>query len=283
MDSKLPTHTNIMQPDTSPPADDDWPIRARHIARGMRRRAVDTAIRLNGCYLGQVCSAAEILAVLFERHCQRERNDVFILSPAHYCLALYALMAERGELSDEEFLTYNEDGSRVEMIGGRGAPGMDFTTGSLGQGFSQGLGIAIARERLRRQGHVFVYLSDGELQEGQTWEALMTYGFRKPRNMTVLVDVNYSQVDGDPREILDFDPITDKLRAFNLHVTEVDGHDPVALDAALTEAAARPPHVIVAKTNISQGVPSISQRHNLHFVRFRDGEAEVARADIEKS
>lgn len=265
------------------PPPSSWQATVAETARKMRLRSVETAIRLNGCYLGQVCSAAEILAVLFERHCDTAKDDVFILSPAHYCLALYAVMLERGELSEEEFLTYNDDGSRVEMIGGYGAPGMDFTTGSLGQGFSQGIGVAMARERLGKPGRIFVYLSDGELQEGQTWEAFMTYGFRRPRNMTVLIDVNYSQVDGDPREILSFDPIADKLRAFNLNVSEIDGHDIESIDASLSESAANPPHVIVAQTNISQGIPSISQRHNLHFVRFRPGESETAIADLQAS
>jgi len=265
---------------TIQPTSVSWKHHAGETARRMRLRAVETAIRLNGCYLGQVCSAAEILAVLFERHYRKADNDMFILSPAHYCLALYAIMAERGELSDEEFLTYNEDGSRVEMIGGYGAPGMDFTTGSLAQGLSQGLGVAIARERLGKPGHVYVYLSDGEMQEGQTWEALMTYGYRRPKNMTILIDVNHSQVDGDPKDILDIHPLPEKMRAFNLNVTEVDGHDLDQLDAAFTTAAAEPPHVIVATTNISEGVPSISKRHNLHFVRFREGEAETALADL---
>jgi len=265
----------------SPPT--DWQQQATETARKMRLRAVDTAIRLNGCYLGQVCSAAEILAVLFGRHYRKEENDMFILSPAHYCLALYAIMAERGELSDEEFLTYNDDGSRVEMIGGYGAPGMDFTTGSLAQGMSQGIGVAMARERLGKPGRVFVYLSDGEMQEGQTWEAFMTYGFRKPKNMTVIIDDNHSQVDGDPKDILDIHPLPEKLRAFNLNVSEVDGHDLGQLDDAFDTAAAEPPHVIVATTNISQGVPSISERHNLHFVRFREGEAETALADLRQS
>lgn len=266
----------------NPPA--NWQENVLETARRLRLRAVETAVRLNGCYLGQVCSAAEILAVLFGRHYDARSNDLFILSPAHYCLALYAIMAERGELSEEAFLSYNEDGSPVEMIGGFGAPGMPFTTGSLAQGFSQGIGVAMARERLGKPGRIFVYLSDGEMQEGQTWEAFMTYGYRKPKNMTIVIDVNHSQVDGNPKDILDIHPLPEKLRAFNLGVSEVDGHDVDALDAAFTTATtSEQPHVIVATTNISQGVPSISNRHNLHFVRFRAGEAETALADLQQA
>jgi len=270
------------EPSANPPA--NWQENVLETARRLRLRAVETAVRLNGCYLGQVCSAAEILAVLFGRHYDARSNDLVILSPAHYCLALYAIMAERGELSEEAFLSYNEDGSPVEMIGGFGAPGMPFTTGSLAQGFSQGIGVAMARERLGKPGRIFVYLSDGEMQEGQTWEAFMTYGYRKPKNMTIVIDVNHSQVDGNPKDILDIHPLPEKLRAFNLGVSEVDGHDVDALDAAFTTAAtSEQPHVIVATTNISQGVPSISNRHNLHFVRFRAGEAETALADLQQA
>lgn len=259
---------------------DNWTNEAERIAHAIRVRSFETAVRLNGCYLGQSCSAAEILACLFMRHVDRGRGDMFIMSPAHYCLSLYAVMAEVGELSDDEFETYNQDGSKVEMIGGTGAPGMPFTTGSLGQGLSQGLGVAMARKHMDRDGKVFVYMSDGELQEGQTWEALMTLGYRKLENVTIVLDVNYSQVDGDTRQVLDFDPVMDKMRAFNLDAIQVDGHDLAALDNAFSAPTNGKPRIVVAMTNISQGLPSISDRANLHFVRFRPGEDDLARADL---
>lgn len=250
------------------------------MAQAIRVRSFETAVRLNGCYLGQSCSAAELLSVLFIRHLDRAAGDMLILSPAHYCLALYAAMAEVGELSDEAFETYNADGSTVEMIGGTGAPGMPFTTGSLAQGLSQAIGVAMARKHRGIGGRVFVYMSDGELQEGQTWEALMTLGFRKLDNLVIVLDVNYSQVDGDPRKVLDFDPVGAKMVAFNLNAMEIDGHDLAAIDAALSDPGDGRPKVLIAMTNIAQGLPSISNRANLHFVRFRDGEAEKARADL---
>lgn len=258
----------------------NWPAEAKRIAFAVRRRSLDTAIRLNGAYLGQSCSAAEILGVLFARHINRARGDLFVMSPAHYCLAMYAAMVEVGELSEDEFCTYNADGSHVEMIGGTGAPGMPFTTGSLAQGLSQAIGTALAWRLKKQESRLFVYCSDGELQEGQTWEAFMSLGHRKLGNITVLIDVNYSQVDGDTRGVLDFDPVLPKLKAFKLDAVHVNGHDIAALDEALTRSGSGQPRVVVADTKIWQGMPSLSDRANLHFVRFRDGEAERARADL---
>lgn len=263
---------------------DNWIAEAERIAHAIRVKSFETAVRLNGCYLGQSCSAAEILATLFLRHVDRNRGkngDMVIMSPAHYCLSLYSVMTEVGELSDEEFETYNADGSKVEMIGGTGAPGMPFTTGSLAQGLSQGLGVALARKIQNDPSHVFVYMSDGELQEGQTWEALMTLGHRKLDNVTIVLDVNYSQVDGDTRAVLDFDPVMDKMKAFNLDAIQVDGHSLEDLDAAFSAPLAEgKPRIVVAMTNISQGIESISDRANLHFVRFRPGEEKLAAADL---
>jgi transketolase len=258
----------------------NWPSEARRIALGIRQRSLETAIHLNGAYLGQSCSAAEILAVLFSRHLNRMRGDLFVMSPAHYCLAMYAAMVETGELSEAEFNTYNADGSRVEMIGGTGAPGMPFTTGSLAQGLSQTIGVALARRLAKRDGHSFVYMSDGELQEGQTWEALMSLGHHKLDSITVVIDVNYSQVDGDTRAVLNFDPVLPKLKAFNVDAVAVDGHDIEAVDAALGARRSGMSRVLVARTNIWQGLPSLSDRANLHFVRFRAGEAEKAQAEL---
>jgi transketolase len=259
---------------------ENWPSEAKRIALAIRQRSLDTAIRLNGAYLGQSCSAAEILATLFTRHIDRKRGDLFVMSPAHYCLALYAAMVEVGELSEADFNTYNADGSAVEMIGGTGAPGMPFTTGSLAQGLSQAIGVALARRLQGKGGHIYVYTSDGELQEGQTWEAFMSLGHQKLDNITVFVDVNYSQVDGDTRAVLDFDPVLPKLNAFNLDALALDGHDIVALNAAIAGRKSGLPRVIVARTNIWQGIPSLSDRANLHFVRFKAGEVEKAQAEL---
>ncbi len=254
-----------------------WLADVERIARGIRRRAVQTAIARNGAYVGQACSGAEILAVLHGRVLRAE--DVLVLSPAHYTLAHWAAMAETGKLPEDALARYGEDGAELEMIGGGGSPGMPFTTGSLAQGLSQALGLALARRLRGEPGRVFVYLSDGELQEGQTWEAFLALAHFELTSVVVVLDLNDSQVDGSPREVLGIEPVVEKLRAFGLDAVEVDGHAAAALAEAL-EAAGQRPRALACCTRIWQGIPSLAERHNLHFVRFREGEAERALAEV---
>ncbi|MGD9537020.1 MAG: 1-deoxy-D-xylulose-5-phosphate synthase N-terminal domain-containing protein [Alphaproteobacteria bacterium] len=262
------------------PAPENWPAEARRLAAGIRRRTLDIAISQNGAYLGQACSSAEILATLHCRTLNPANGDVFVLSPAHYSLALFALMVELGTLPEAALASYNQDGSALEMIGGRGAPGMVFTTGSLAQGLSQAIGLALAKRHKGEPGRVVVYLSDGELQEGQTWEAFMTLAHYRLSSVLVVLDLNDSQVDGAPAGIMTIEPIRAKLAAFGLDAVEIDGHDCRAIDEALSRPIADAPRAVLCRTRIWQGFPSLKSRTNLHYVRFRPGEAELARADL---
>jgi transketolase len=260
--------------------DEAWIDEARRIAAGVRRRSLEVAIAKNGAYLGQACSSAEILGVLLGRMLRRGEGDVLVLSPAHYTLALWAAMAETGELSEGAFATYGEDGSELEMIGGGGAPGMPFTTGSLAQGLSQAIGLALGRRLLGQPGRVVALLSDGELQEGQTWEALMALAHYRLESVPVVIDCNDSQVDGSPTAVMGIEPVLEKLRAFGLDAVEVDGHDPGAIAAALEPTAGGGVCAVVCRTRMWEGIPSLAGRRNLHFVRFAEGEAERALADL---
>lgn len=259
---------------------DVWVTEVNRLAGRIRRRSLETTIAQNGAYLGQACSSAEVLATLYGRVIDRDAGDVFVLSPAHYVLGLYAVLTEFGELTEDEFASYNHDGSPVEMIGGAGAPGMLFTTGSLAQGLSQGIGLALARHLRDEPGRVFVYLSDGELEEGQTWEALMALAHYELTRVVVIIDLNDSQVDGSPSDVMEIEPVVEKLRAFGLDVAEVDGHDPSAIATAVDATDLSAPRVVACRTRIWKGIRSLSSRANLHFVRFRPGEAEAARADL---
>ncbi len=258
----------------------NWPSEARRIAAGIRQRAFDITVAQNGAYLGQACSAAEIIATLRAGVMRESEGDVLVLSPAHYCLALYAAMVETGELDPDVFETYNADGSHVEMIGGTGAPGMLFTTGSLAQGLSQAIGYALARRSRKRGGRVFVFISDGELEEGQTWEAMMSLAHHNLGEITLVLDANDSQVDGSPAGIMNLEPIAEKFAAFGVETHEVDGHDIEAIHAAVGAERGERARAVICRTNIWQGIPSLRTRHNLHFVRFRDSEAELAQKDL---
>jgi len=256
-----------------------WQDAARRLAHACRQRTFAVAVARNGAYLGQACSSAEILAVLHARFLDREQ-DALVLSPAHYALAQFAVLAELGEIPAEDLAAYGDDGARLEMIPGGGAPGMLFTTGSLAQGLSLGIGLALGRRQLGTPGRVVVFVSDGELEEGQTWEALACAAHHRLESLTVVLDLNGSQVDGDPAEILGIEPVLDRLLAFGLDAIEVDGHDLDAIAAALEAPRDGRPRAVACRTRIWQGIPSLQERHNLHFVRFREGEAELAAAEL---
>jgi transketolase len=261
---------------------DAWLDAISQLAHGIRRRTLEATIAKNGGYLCQACSSAEILAVL-HRGVLRDGDDLFVLSPAHYSLPLYAALAEMGKLDPAVLATYGTDGSSLEMIGSEEAPGMVVTGGSLGQALSQAIGMALARRLRSRPGRVFVFVSDGELEEGQTWEALMSAAHYGLHELIVIVDANDSQVDGSPAGIMSVEPIVGRLEAFGFECQEIDGHDPIALRTAFEEPHPAKPSAVVCRTRVWEGIPSLEGRANQHYVRFRPGEADAARADLEQS
>lgn len=271
--------TSALRPQGEPMTSDQF-SEVHRTGRAMRRRVLNMAVANNGAYLGQTCSSAETLATIFQTVLNRTAGDVFVLSPAHYCLAMWALMVETGDLPATELETYNIDGSDLEMIGSEHAPGFTFTTGSLSQGLSQAIGFQVGRRHRGQPGHAYVLVSDGELQEGQTWEALMLLAHLGLDSMTVVVDLNDMQVDGDPSGIVGLEPVVNRLQAFVADTVEVDGHDPEAIYDALLAPQERP-RVIACRTRIWQGLPSLRERANMHFVRFGTGEAERAKADLD--
>jgi len=254
--------------------------RVARMAWGIRRHAFDVTVRANGCYLGQALSAAEILAAIHTVGLDRSRGDMFILSPAHYSIALYATLVELGELPVEALEEFGKDGSPIEMIGGHDSPGMEFTTGSLAQGLSQGIGVALGRRMRSNPGHVWVMISDGELEEGQTWEAFMSLAHYGLTNITVFLDNNDSQVDGSPAKVMGVEPIGERIAAFGLDVRRIDGHDIDALMAAIQDPRGATARVVVCDTDIARGIPCLAEREHPHWIRFRTGEAEVALAEL---
>lgn len=292
--------------------DDNWVAEATRVARGIRRRVLALTIDRNGCYLSQALSSAEILGTLYCRvlqldplsaprraepfagvpgragrgspsgiayHGTRSRaSDVFLVSPAHYAAAVYAALIEVARLEPDALDGFNADGSTLEMIGAEHSPGFHLTTGSFGQALSQAGGIALARRRRGEPGRVVVFMSDGELEEGQTWEALQALAFYRLDNVVVYVDVNGQQVDGRTADVMNIEPIAPRIAAFGAEAVTVPGHDVVALANAVGRfVPAGKPLVVLAYTNPSQGIPMLDERKpHLHFVRFRDGD-EIAR------
>lgn len=235
----------------------------------LRLRAVRMVAPHGFGYLGQALSSAEVMAVLTSG-AYRPDVDELVVSPGHYIIATYAAAAEMGLLSDDDLATYGHDESHLEAIGTESSPFVDVTGGSLGQGLSSGVGLALAAQlRGSSDTRVFVVLSDGELEEGQVWEAAMFAAHRRLTNLVVLLDANDSQVDGPVSSITTIEPIGEKWESFGWVAYDVDGHDVAAVDKALGLAiAAKRPSVIIARTSTGHGLACLPEGSDGHFIKI---------------
>jgi transketolase len=233
-------------------------------------------------YLGQVLSSAELFAALYGGH-YNPGVDKIVVSPGHYIIAAFAAAAEIGILDQDILATYGHDDSILEAIGTEKSPAVDLTGGSLGQGLSGAVGLALS-QRLRKKsgGRVFAILSDGELEEGQVWEAAMFAAHNKLNNIIVLLDANDSQVDGPVSEITTLEPIADKWRSFGWAAFDVDGHDVDAVDAALKAAIEiDQPAVVIGRTSTAHGLSVLPDGADGHFIKLPQELAEAAIAELE--
>ena len=229
-------------------------------------------------YIGQALGWADVLAVAYG-HAMKiravdplwEDRDRFLLSHGHYAIAHYAALIEAGVIPEDELETYGSDDSRLPMSGmATYTPGMEISGGSLGQGLPIGVGMALALRHKQSKAFVYNSMSDGELDEGSTWEAAMSAAHHGLSNLICLVDINNQQADGPSTKILGFEPLADKWAAFGWHVQRVDGNDLAAVLAAfdtarhLTDAQ---PRVILFNTLMGKGVPFLETRDKNHFIR----------------
>jgi transketolase len=231
-------------------------------------------------YFGQALSAAEQFAVLFGEAIHHGR-DRFVLSPGHYAVVFYAAAAEVGLLDPEALADYGTDGALLEAISTERTPGLALTCGSLGQGLSGAVGLTLASRLACDDRRTFAFLSDGELEEGQVWEAAMFASHHELSGLTVVLDANGSQVDGAIPTVTTVEPIAEKWRAFSWHVLDVDGHDVGALRAAFQTAAnASRPSVIIARTDILGRLESIPPTADGHFLKLDDGLKRAIHAEL---
>lgn len=196
-----------------------------------------------------------------------EERDRVILSNGHIAPVLYGTMAHAGYFPLEELATLRKFGSRLQGHPDRlFLPGIENTSGPLGSGLSQGSGMALAFQMDRKDNHVYCLMSDGELQEGNTWEAAMFAGHKKLSNLTAIIDRNNIQIDGTTDDVLTLEPLADKWRAFNWNVIEIDGHDIEAFVNACETAKSfkEKPTVIIAKTISGKGVVEIEGDYRWH-------------------
>jgi len=261
--------------------------RVAHHAWRIRRFALRMGEVQGQGYVGQALGWADVLATAY-CHAMKVRpsdplwdgRDRFLLSHGHYAIALYAALIEAQIIPESELETYGSDDSRLPMSGMASyTPGMEISGGSLGQGLPIGVGMALGLRMKGNPAWVFNSMSDGELDEGSTWEAAMSAAHHKLGNLIALVDLNKQQADGNSHEILDFEPLTDKWQSFGWHVQRVDGNDLGAVIAAFDEAMAlkeAKPRVILFDTLMGKGVDFLEVREKNHFIRVEPEEWQAA-------
>ncbi|HZA09579.1 transketolase [Mycobacterium sp.] len=244
-------------------------------------------------YVGQALGAADMLATVYADQLRYrpgdpewEERDRFLLSTGHYAIAMYAALAEAGIIPVDELDSYGCDDSRLPMSGMASyTPGMEISGGSLGHGLPVAVGMALG---LRHQGstsRVINFLSDGELDEGSTWEAAMGASHHRLGRLTAIVDINALQADGPTAGVLRTEPVADKWAACGWFVQRVDGNDVDALLAAfdaLTErgSVVGAPAVMLCDTKVGRGVPLLETREKAHFMRIGADEWQLCREQL---
>lgn len=239
---------------------------------------------------GGSLSAVEILTALYfdemnidSSKPKKEDRDRFVLSKGHAAPALYAVLAEKGYFDKEELLGLRKIG---RMLQGhpdmKGTPGVEISTGSLGQGFSAACGMAMASKLDNAPWNVFTLLGDGEIQEGIVWEAAMSAAHYRLDNLVAFLDNNGLQIDGNVEDVMDVGSIVNKFKAFGWNVIEIDGHDYDQIFAALDMARSTvdKPTMIVAKTIKGKGVSFMENQAGWHGKAPSDEELEIALAEL---
>lgn len=245
-------------------------------------------------YIGQALGLADALAVAYGHAMtfrpgdpEWEGRDRFLLSHGHYAIAHYAALIEAGILPESELETYGSDDSRLPMSGmATYTPGMEISGGSLGQGLVIAVGMALGLRLKHNTAFVYNSMSDGELDEGSTWEAAMSAAHHGLANLICMVDINNQQADGPSSAVLGFEPLADKWQAFGWHVQRIDGNDLGAVLAAFDTARNLKdpkPRVILFNTLMGKGVPFLETRDKNHFIRVDPPEWQQALAILDQS
>jgi transketolase len=267
--------------------------RIEEFAYRMRHHALDMGEVQGQGYVGQALGAADMFAAVYADQLRYrpedpewEGRDRFLLSTGHYAIGHYAALAEAGIVPVGELETYGSDDSRLPMSGmSTYTPGMEISGGSLGHGLTIAVGTALGLRHQGSEARVFNFLSDGELDEGSTWEAAMGAHHHQLGNLTAMVDINALQADGKTDTVLRTEPVADKWAACGWFVQRVDGNDAGALLAAFDAAAAQAglegkPSVILCDTKVGRGVPLLENREKAHFMRIEEHEWQICREQL---
>jgi transketolase len=258
------------------------------LAKRIRLAILTGSKQANVGHIGSALSVVEIIAALYGKVLRANTpddpdRDRFILSKGHAALALYAALHARGWITDEELASYCRDHSLAGTHPDHELPGIDFSTGSLGQGLSFGAGAALAAKLAGSSRRVYVLVSDAECNEGSVWESVMFAAQHRLSNLVAIVDLNGQQALDHTRRVLDLSPLEGRWAAFGWQTQVVDGHDLTQLSTALScEASSGAPRVVVARTVFGRGVSFMEGQIKWHYVPMNDDEYGQALAQVDR-
>ena len=258
--------------------------------KALRKTVLDMAYAGSTVHIGCAFSIIELLAVLYRNHLRYPGNDplaagrdYFVLSKGHGVMAQYACMRELGWLKDEAFSGYFSDGSDLKGLSDSRIPGLEVTSGSLGHGFSVGVGMAMGAKLRGTDQKTFALVGDGEINEGVIWEGALFAAQHALQNFMVIVDENGFQAMGRTQDILTLGSIQAKFECFGFEALNVDGHDEEAIDLAIKHLCAsgsKAPKALIAKTVKGNGVPFMEHNNVWHYTRLDQVSYEQALAAL---
>jgi transketolase len=247
-------------------------------AKKLRKTVLDMAYAGSAVHIGCAFSIVELLAVLYSNHLRypgndplAEGRDYFVLSKGHGVMAQYACMRELGWLKDEAFSGYFADGSDLKGLSDSRIPGLEVTTGSLGHGFSVGVGMAMGAKLRGTDQKTYALVGDGEINEGPIWEGALFAAHHELKNFMVIVDENGFQAMGKTQDVLNLRSIRAKFESFGFETISVDGHNEEAIDQAIKQlwaSSSTAPKALVAKTIKGKGVPFMEHNNIWHYTRL---------------
>ena len=260
------------------------------ISTKIRKKVLEMIHKSNGAHIGSSLSCADILTVLYFKILKinpkdplAEERDRFLLSKGHAVAVLYATLSRRGFFPEEVLDSYCQDGTKLAGHSTRQAvPGIEISTGSLGHGIPIGAGMALAAKNDSSAYRIFVLMSDGECQEGSTWEAALFTGCHKLDNLVGIIDYNKLQAFGRTSEVLDLEPLVKKWQDFGWQVKEIDGHNFLEIESALSKIPFRKdkPSLVIAHTVKGKGISFLENKLESHYKYFTEEEYQRALKEL---
>lgn len=272
-------------------ADKSLILKLKQKAKELRKEIIEITYNAQSGHPGGSLSEIDFLVALYyhklkinPKKLDWSERDKFVLSKGHASPGLYAVLADRGYFPKSELRNFRKIGSMLQGHPELTTPGIEFAGGSLGQGISFSIGLALAGKIDRKSSKIYVMIGDGEAQEGVVWEASMAAGFYKLENLVAILDKNQVQETGMTKEVMDIDPVADKWKAFNWHVIDINGHDMGQIVNALNEAdkVKGKPVMIISRTIKGRGVSFMELNHKFHGKAPNEEEYKKAISEIEK-